>query len=64
MLSIWNGNEAISNIKFMTINKAIALEELLKISPSMLNLIYNGVVVRQKKLQKGSVLSLTEILNQ
>jgi len=64
MLSIWNGNEASSNIKFMTINKAIALEELLKISPSMLNLIYNGVVVRQKKLQKGSVLSLTEVLDQ
>jgi len=64
MIFVWNGKSASAVVKAQTLTKGYELDDLLiKAKDSVLQVLFAGGVVRQKKLQRGSVYVFDETVD-
>jgi hypothetical protein len=65
MCFVWNGKSTKAIVKAMALTKGYELDALLsQAGDSVLTVLFNGGVIRGKKLQRGSVYVFDDVLNQ
>ena len=65
MLFVWNGKNANALVKALALTKGYELDTLLsQAQDSVLSVLFNGGVIRGKKLQRGSVYVFDDVVNQ
>ena len=65
MIYVWNGKEANPIVKASAISKASELNSLCKAGKDhVLKVLFSGGVIRDKKLQRGSVYTFSEVMSQ
>ena len=63
MLFVWSGKQASAQIKAQTLTKGYALDDYLKSAKDTgLNVLFSGGVIRNKKLQRGSIFLFEDVL--
>ena len=63
ILFVWSGKNASAPVKALTLTKAYALDEYLKHAQDAgLNVLFSGGVIRNKKLQRGSIFMFEDVV--